>query len=92
MTEEIRLLIQEKNRLYAKFCRKPLTYGQPYRVLRNRVNNMVDCRKKLYYQSLLGDCASDCKKTWNILNGLMGRKTRDRNCVQEIIKNETITS
>ena len=38
------------------------------RIMRNRVNNLVKARKKLYYQNLFDYYQSDGKKTWNFFN------------------------
>lgn len=76
MTSELKQLIRQKNRLYSKFCRRPITFGAEYRSIRNRVNVLRESTKRNYYQSLLIKNQYSSKKTWEVLNGIAGRNAR----------------
>ena len=73
ITIPIRQLIKVRNKLYSKYCKKPITYGDSYRSCRNRLNNMIRNSKKNYYQNILKINRSDCRKTWKIINNLLNR-------------------
>ena len=76
LTQDLKNLVKEKNKLYKKYLNKPLTYGSQYRKLRNHVNNCIKLRKNKYYQDSLTKCGNNSKKTWSILNELLGRSKR----------------
>ena len=78
ITPEIRELIKEKNRLFSKYCRRPIFYGNQYRSCRNRLNNLIKHSKKLYYTTLLNSFKSNSKKIWETLNSLMNRKSKSK--------------
>ena len=59
LTNEIKSLIKEKNKLHNKFIKKPLSYRQQYRTNRNRLNNVKKYAVK-YHCSLLNNCRSNC--------------------------------
>ena len=40
LTNKIKSLIKEKNRLHNKYLSKPLSYGHQFWIIRNRPNNM----------------------------------------------------
>ena len=75
ITSEIKELIKEKNKLFSKFTKRPITYGNLYKSCRNRLNNLLKLKKKSYFQSKLLSCNNDSKKTWSILNEVMNRKS-----------------
>ena len=84
LTSDLKLLIKEKNKIHKKYLLKPLKFGSQYRNIRNRVNNCIKTKKKQYYQNLLLDCFNNSKKTWNVLNELLGRKKENDNYALEI--------
>ena len=66
------------SKLYSKYCEKPITYGNEYRIMRNRINNLVKTRKKLYYQNSFDSYQNDCKKTWKLLNAILNRNIKKK--------------
>ena len=90
MTNQIKLVIQEKNRLHSKYCRRPVIYGNQYRLMRNRLNNLLRQTKCSYYQNLLFSIQNDSKKTWNVLNLLLNRNSKKSNTISEIEDNNTV--
>ena len=69
LTNEIKSLLKENNKLHNKYLRKPLSYGHQYRTNRYRLNNLKECAKKNYFCNLLNNCQNNCKKkTWVIIN------------------------
>ena len=92
ITDEIKKLIKEKNKLYNKFCRRPITFGPQYRSCRNRLNNLIKSTKRRYFRSKLHNSMSDSKKTWNILNELLGRNTKSKHNLSRINDGVGITT
>ena len=41
MTEDLKSLIKQKNKLLTKYLKRPKTYGEEYRAIRNRVSHMT---------------------------------------------------
>ena len=83
-TNDLKIMCKEKNSIHRKYLRKPITFGAEYRRIRNSLNNLLKSRKKQYYKNLLFEYRNNCKKTWSVLNELLGRKKRDNLCNLEI--------
>ena len=49
LTNDIKSLMNEKNRLHNKYLRKPSSYGHRYRTTRNILNNMKKCVKNIFF-------------------------------------------
>jgi retron-type reverse transcriptase len=79
----IATLIQEKHRLQRLFNRYPLTYGDEFRSCRNRVTKLVREAKHSYYQEKLENNVRDSKKTWSVVNEVLGR-SRVNSSVSEL--------
>ena len=92
ITTEVKQLIKEKNRLFSKYCRRPITFGDEYRRCRNRLNNMIKSSKKLYYANLLNVLQNDSKKTWSVLNEILNRKSNRHATVNKIRYEDGFTS
>ena len=92
ITPELKKLIKDKNKLYNKYCKRPITYGDQYRTCRNNLTNLIKISKKAYYQNLLNSCNNDCKKTWNILNNLLNRSPKNTNKWSKMCDGNEITS
>ena len=74
ISENLKILIKEKNKLHKKYVLRPLSFGDSYRALRNHTNNCIKVEKKRYYQNLLNKYKNNSKKTWSVLNELLGRR------------------
>ena len=74
---DLRSLIREKHRIQRLYRRFPYTYGTQYKRLKNKVNKAISKAKKVYYSTKFNCCAGDPKKTWSILNEVMGRNKND---------------
>ena len=73
ITREIKALIKEKHRLQRLFNRRPLTYGNEFRRLRNQVNLVIRNAKANYFKSKLSNNTRNAKETWNVVNAVTGR-------------------
>ena len=75
ITYEIRQLIKEKHKLQRKFAKYPLSYGDQYRQLRNRVTQKLRIAEANYYKSQLDQNKGNSKKTWQTINSLLNRSS-----------------
>ena len=75
LTDDILEYIKERHKLYKKFIKKPITFGQEYRNYRNHVNQLINRAKITYFQNKLIDASGSCKNTWKVLNKILGRAT-----------------
>ena len=91
MNTEIKRFIKERNKLCSKYFKKPITYGPEYRQCRNKVNNLIKSAKKLYYRNKFLSVQNNSKKTWKILNELLGRGG-EKECLNKIMDNNNVTT
>ena len=92
ITDEIRTLIKQKNKIFIKYCKRPVTYGTSYRTLRNRVNHLISQRKKEFYDNQFNAVRGDQRGVWKHLSQLLNRKTKSRIEVQELVVDGQCTS
>ena len=71
--KKIKALIKEKHRLQRLFNRRPLTYGNEFRRVRNQVNLVIRNAKSNYFKSKLSNNTRNAKETWNVVNAVTGR-------------------
>ena len=76
---EIKAVLKEKHRLQRSYTRKPITFGDAFRAVRNKANKLVTAAKKNYYRSRISSSCrnGNSKNMWNILNNLLGRQHKD---------------
>ena len=73
---DLRESIKVKHRLGKKFKRQPITYGDQYRTLRNRVAKLTGKAKMKYFSDKMFQANSRPKLIWNVLNDALGRKSK----------------
>ena len=76
ISNELKSLIHEKEKLQRKYARRPITYGVQYRELRNRVTKELKKAKNKYYRDKLNDCNGNSKETWKVINSIMNKTTK----------------
>ena len=81
---DLRELIKEKHRLEKKFKRHPITYGDQYRTLRNRVAKLTAKAKRKYFSDKMLQANSRPKLIWKVLNDALGRKSKSTDVKQLI--------
>ena len=77
MTDELKALIKQKNKLYSKFLKRPVSYGDEYRALRNRVTHMTRDCKRQYYTSKFDNARGNSKETWKIISKLLNKPKKE---------------
>ena len=74
LTQGIRRSIKHKNKLYVKYKYRPNYHNKmTYNRYKNILSRVITTAKKRYYQQLIIDNKNNPKRTWEILNEVMGR-------------------
>ena len=81
-------LIKEKRRIMKLYNKHPITYGDMYRDIRNKVNNVVQSSKRNYYQSHLAENERHPRTMWKTINGMLGNNG-NRNCIIQELKSSS---
>ena len=76
ITTGITKSIKHRNRLQKLYAKWPITYGNIFKKYRNMLTKIIRSAKENYCKSELKQHAGDKKKTWNILNSMMGKNTQ----------------
>ena len=81
----IKGLIKEKHRILKLYNRNPITYGDEYRYIRNKVNNAIQSAKRNYYKTNLAQNDRNPQKMWKTINEILGN-IGNRNCKIPFLK------
>ena len=91
ITEDIKKLIKEKNKTAKSYSKHPITYGEKYRKLRNKVTNEIRKAKRIYFNNKFEQSAGNPKKTWSVINEALKRKNKNKICYEFLIDNNLIS-
>ena len=73
ITNNIRAIIKNKNKLHKKFLRCPSVYNEiQFKRERNRLNNIVKQSKKNHYRQQFEQNKNNIRKTWQLIKHLIG--------------------
>ena len=78
ITAAIKKSIKERNRLQKLYAKWPLTYEKQFKTYRNMLTSIIREAKSKNNKNTLEKNKGDAKKTWEMLNNLLG-KDRKRN-------------
>ena len=84
LTSAIKQSIRNKNKLYKKFLKRPITYGNEYRTYRNLLGKVVKKAKNDYYQLKFNESHGNIKQTWKNINHLLGKTHSNKNKIFNI--------
>ena len=84
MTAGLRQSIKTKNKLYKKFVRKPITYGDAYRMYRNNLTKLIRTAKNVHHQNQFKNVQGNTKKTWKTINSILGKSKNSQNIALKI--------
>ena len=87
ITYDLQLEINQRNKLYNKFIKRPITFEEQYKRFRNRLNLKIKNAKISYFNNKLDECMSSSKKTWSVLNTILGNKSRGGPQIESLIFN-----
>ena len=93
LTAGIRQSIRNKNKLYKKFLKRPITYGDAYRAYRNYLTKIIKRAKDDYHRKKFNECRGNIKESWRNLNRLLGKnsnisKPKSFKCDGSIVKGD----
>ena len=83
ITLEIKRLIKQKSE-YFKLYKMGFISRDANNLFRNKTNSIISKAKSKYYLNLFNKCKTDMKKSWGIVNNLMG-KNKTSNSIKEMI-------
>lgn len=73
ITEAIKKSIKHRNKLQKLYAKWPLTYGKIFKEYRNSLTSVIRSAKENYYKLKLENSSGNAKKTWDIINAIMGK-------------------
>ena len=76
INDNIKAALKLKHKLQKLFNKRPISYGDQYRAARNKVNSLIKAAKANYFKDKLKQTEGDAKGTWEVINTLMGRKSK----------------
>ena len=97
ITNGILASIKNKDKLYHKYvhakdiCIRTNLHAE-YKILKNRINDLIFYSKKDYYSKYFNEYSNNIKKVWQGIKGIINIKTKDQNspnCIET--KNELLT-
>ena len=59
--------------MQAYYAKRPLTYGNIFKNYRNILTSLIITAKEKYHQSYQKKHTGDAKKTWDFMNGVIGK-------------------
>ena len=92
ITAEIKAMIAERNRIQRKYAKRPITYGDAYRSIRNRVTQAIRTAKSNYYRRELERHSNNLKKYWKVINDILNRGKRIISVNSEFEIDSTLTN
>lgn len=79
LTKGILKSARNKNKIYKKLVKnkfKDRKLHQKYKSYRNKLSHLIDISKKNHYEKLLVKSNKDSKKTWGIINEVIGKNKK----------------
>ena len=83
ITPDILVLMNQRDKLQKLYARKPITYGNAFKSLRNEINKKVRLSKNKYFKNRLNESVGDSKSTWKVLSDILHR-TKNVNKTQNV--------
>ena len=71
--------IRTKRKLYRKFLKNPLRFGNEYRRHKNLLTTLTRTAREQYYHNLLQQSSGNSKKIWTNINSILGKKHKSNN-------------
>lgn len=84
---EILYLCKKRDHLHKLWLKqgKSKTLEREYKTFRNQTNKKIIWARNEYYKNKLDDCEKDARKTWSVINEILGKKTA--NIDEDLVKN-----
>ena len=59
-----------------------------YKLLRNKLTHTINKAKQKYYQKQLSTSTGDSKKTWNVINNIIGKNNKNSKLPEKLLYND----
>ena len=79
MTTGLKNSIDTKEKLYIKSLRRPISYGERYRRYRNLLHKLIKIAKDRFYAKRFLNANGDKKKSWKVINDILGKNNKSSN-------------
>ena len=89
MTVELKNLIREEHRLKECFDKYPLTFGDRYRAIRNKVDRSLKQCKRNYFKEKFISSTNNPKKSYDIINEALERQPRNNKTSEITVNGKT---
>ena len=89
-TNDLKEIVDEKNKLQKKYIRRPTTYGNEYRRHRNFVNNKIKDTKANFYKNKLNETIGNSKKTWQVISQILNSKSNRDQYIKKLKVNNKV--
>ena len=90
INNDLKILIKDRHKLQLKYLKRPLTYEFSYKKLRNELNNKLKLAKIDYFNNRLNEAASSSKETWNVINNILNKNSKNRVHIKSLKKDDDI--
>ena len=87
LTKALLISAKNKNKMYKKLIKTKFNSSQfllKYKKFRNKLNHLITISKKMHYEKLLINSKNDSKKTWNIINSVIGKDKKKTNLPKKL--------
>lgn len=91
ITQGIKNSIKHRNKLQKLSAKWPLTYEREFKRYRNLLTALIKTARNNYYKSTLNENTGNPAKTWQIVNDILGRKTKSKECESFTVQGEPIS-
>ena len=89
ITAALKESIRTKNKLYKKFVKRPITYGDRYRSYRNTLSRIIKIARNNFYKEKFTECQGDSKAIWKNINKILGKSNINSNHTFKINDSDT---
>ena len=76
--------IKTRHKMYKKYVKRPITFGEEYRAYRNNLNRLIKDAKHRYFYDKLESAIGSSKNTWKVLNTILKRSPIKKNSINSL--------
>ena len=81
--------IRTKNKLYKKYVKRPITFGDQYRLYRNTLTRLLKLAKDNHHKEKFLECQGNPKKMWQNINKILGKNHNNNEQIFKINNTDT---
>ena len=89
LTHELKQKIKYKNKLYRKFHKYPTLHNElEYKIHKRQTAKLLRDAEANYFQNQFNLHKTNMKKTWEVLNELMGQNKKNKSAIDELVTDQ----